>query len=232
MRKSLAKILDKQGTHTQIKECILIGIERALTENTTPISDNEISFVPTDEIRNAMAEQQEIGWTNFYRGRISNKWLIAQNHHTSQTTNQKKQDTDQWATKIITTIWHGFLQLWEERKLDQHGRDKIQQQTTTRQNLLKRTHQLYAKLHLYNQEDKRYFSRPITQWEQESNKAIQDWITIAEPLADKSISRAKTRVRKNQPTITQFFTTTTRETINLNARTHNRRPPRKPPNTA
>ena len=223
---NLAKMLDKLNTNGPIKECLLIGIERAFTENTEPIKDTELSFDQTPLISQALNEQQDIGWANFYRGRISKAWLIAQGAHSSKNSNQAKQDLEQWATKIITTIWHGFLQLWEERKQDQHGRDVIQQQATTRQNLLKRTRILYSKIHLYDTEDRRFFSTPLAHWEQASNKDMQDWITIAEPLVEKSISRATTRQNKNQPTITQYFSTTTREVIIRNAQTYTRRPPR------
>lgn len=110
-KENLAKTLDKHNTHALIKECTLIGIERAFTEKTKPIQDSELSFEITPQILRALNEQQEIGWANFYRGRLSQAWLIAQETHNTTTNNQKKQDTEQWASKIITTTWHGFLQL-------------------------------------------------------------------------------------------------------------------------
>ena len=121
-------------------------------------------------------------------------------------------------------MWHGFLQLWEERKND--GREASQQHDKLRQKVLQKTHQLYSNMHLFDDEDKRFFSKPEDYWEQATTKDIQDWITIAEPLAEKSISRAKTRINQNQPTITQYFGANTRETIQRHAQTHNRRPPR------
>jgi hypothetical protein len=54
-----------------------------------------------------------------------------------------KQDTEQWATLILLTIWHGFLELWEAQKDEQHGQDKLEQQEKEREILLQRTQQLY-----------------------------------------------------------------------------------------
>ena len=196
------------------------------SNDTTPIDLTDLSFTPTGKIRRALDEQHSIGWLNFYRGRISTTWLAAQHDHAKLNTNQAEQDTTQWASQIITTLWHGFLQLWEERKQDQHGRDTIQQSDKLRKNLLKKIDLLYANLHTYDNEDKRFFSKPVTNWEQASNKDIQDWLTIAEPLADKSAYRAYTRLSRDQPIITQFFRATTRETIQHHDNTHNMRPPR------
>ena len=227
MRHNLNKILDKTGTHHHIKECFLIGLDRALNDDNTPIQQHELSFSADPDITAAIDEQEKIGWINFYRGRISQKWNVTQDNHNKNNPNTSNHDIFQWATKIVTTMWHGFLLLWEERKQDQHGRDKIQQTATLRQNLLKRTRQLYSKIHLYDNEDKRFFTTTLEQWEQATNNAIQDWITIAEPIAEKSQSRAKTRTNKNQPTITQFFGAIIHEPITQHANTHNRRPPRK-----
>ena len=226
LRSNVAKTLDKHYTHQHIKECILLGVHKLTTNDTTPIDLTDLSFTPTGKILQALEEQQAIGWLNFYRGRISSKWLDAQNDHAQQHTNQANQDTVQWASQLATTLWHGFLQIWEERKQDQHGRDTIQQHDTLRRNLLKRIDQLYAKLHQFDDEDKRFFSKPVAHWEQASNNDIQDWLAIAEPLANKSASRATTRLSRTQPTITQFFSATTRETIQRHAQTHNMRPPR------
>jgi hypothetical protein len=42
----IAKKMDKQYTHHTIKECILAGLKKAMTGNTTTIKDNDISFEP------------------------------------------------------------------------------------------------------------------------------------------------------------------------------------------
>ena len=228
MSTNISKMMDKKNTHQHIKECILLGMKKINTSDTSPIELNELSFIPTGIIQQALDDQHAIGWLNFYRGRISTKWLEAQQEHDQQNTNSTRpHDSTQWASKIITTMWNGFLQLWEERKQDQHGRDSAQQHDKLRTNLLKRTNQLYQNIPKLDDEDKRFFAKPVAHWEQASNKDIQDWLAIAEPLADKSSDRAATRINRNQPAITKFFSaTTTRGTIQHHDNTHNMRPPR------
>ncbi len=226
LKSSTAKTMDKHNTHQHIKECILIGMEKFTNNDTTPIELTELSFTPSETIQQAITEQQAIGWTNFYRGRISTKWMDAQQEHARQNTHQGNQDTVQWASQITTTMWHGFLQIWEERKQDQHGRESSQQQATLRRTLLLKVDQLYSKIHTFDEEDKRIFSKPVAHWEQSSNKDIQDWLAIAEPITNKSASRARIRSSHEQPRITQFFSATKQATIQHHAKTHNMRPPR------
>ena len=230
MRTNVSKMMDKYDTHPHIKECIIIGITKIFKSDTSPILPTDLSFTPAGKIHDALAEQHDIGWLNFYRGRISTKWITAQADHAQRNNNQtKRQDSTQWASQLITTMWHSFLQIWEERKQDQHGREASQQHDRLRENLLKRTVQLYQNIHQYDDEDKVVFAKPVAHWEQATNKDIQDWLSIAEPLADKSSTRAATRIRRNQPVIQQFFrATNTRETIPHHDKTHNRRPPRVP----
>ena len=125
---------------------------------------------------------------------------------TLQDTKNGKQDTTKWATAIITTLWHGFLQLWEARKDDQHGRDSAQKQEKERTLLLQRTRTLYDQLDQFDHEDQRFFMTPIAEWEQKPNKDIQDWLLIAEPLTEESKLRAREcATRSKQPLLTSFY---------------------------
>ena len=81
-------MMDKHDTHYQIKECILLGLKKITDNDTSPIDLTTISFIPAGKIQQALEEQQEIGWNNFYRGRISTKWLDAQRDHANLNTNQ------------------------------------------------------------------------------------------------------------------------------------------------
>ena len=44
------------------------------------------------------------------------------------------------ATAIITTLWHGFLQLWAAEKDDQHCRDSVQKQEKEEHSYYNHTH--------------------------------------------------------------------------------------------
>jgi hypothetical protein len=79
-----------------------------MTNDTTKLNPHKLSFTHTESEQRAIAAQNKISWNNFYRGQIA----------LDKGMNKTKQDTEQWATTIITTIWHGFINLWEPRKED------------------------------------------------------------------------------------------------------------------
>ena len=110
--------MEKCYTHHTIRECIITGLKKTMTGDTTILNLRELSFTPTGSVQRAIAAQNKIGWNNFYRGRIALEWLTAQQEQ-YEGKYKTKQDTERWATKIVTTIWHGFLNIWESRKEDQ-----------------------------------------------------------------------------------------------------------------
>jgi hypothetical protein len=124
---NLAKLLDKYYTCPHIKEIILTGIKKIWQGDYSQVTNHEISFTPERTTKRALDDQNKIGWSNFYRGRVALKWQTAQQEYYSDKF-KKYQDTNQWTTAIITTVWYGFLQLWESRKDDKHGRDQQEKQ--------------------------------------------------------------------------------------------------------
>jgi hypothetical protein len=144
----------------------------------------------------------------------------------------KYQDTDQWTTAIITTLWHGFLQLWESRKDDQHGRDIQEKQEKERDILIRRTRAIYDNLIRFKYEDNRFFNKQIHYWEQAPNHVIAEWLEIAERIAkkyEKTATQKKNMINANQPLITGFFPGTRAEIQERQGEIHHRRPPRRPP---
>jgi hypothetical protein len=227
--KTLKTKMEKCYTHHIIRECIITGLKKTMTGDTTILNPHKLSFTPTGSVQRAIAAQNKIGWNNFYRGQIALEWLTAQQEQ-YEGKYKTKQDTEQWATTIIKAIWHRFLNIWESRKEDQHGRDLIQQKEKERNLLLKRTRKLYEKIQQYDEQDKRYFREPIEHWEQATNKNIKEWLVITEKLAEKSKERATKKVQQNQPRITSHFNRATEiAPQERRDKTYNRRPPRKPP---
>ena len=178
MLRTVRKTMEKSETHIQAQEIILHGIKAAVTQGTDKIDEAKLSFRPSGIIRIALQEQNEIGWTNFYKGRISKKWEQVQQSHYNRI-KPKKADTNRWATANISAMWQGFLLMWEDRNDDQHGRDNIETAVKERELLLQKVHQLYNQKESIDPEDRRLYHKPAAQWEEETNKIIREWIKIA-----------------------------------------------------
>jgi hypothetical protein len=226
MIRTVRKTMDKTNTSIQTQEVILQGLTDAILHGADKLDLTKISFTPTGSLNYALQDQNAIGWTNFYKGRLSKKWEQVQKDHYRKT-KAAKADPYKWATSVITTMWQGFLQMWESRNDDQHGRDNIDAISKEREKLLKKTRQLYEQKESIDPEDRRLYHKPVATWENETNKKIRDWINLAEPLTktSKKTTRKK-KVDPRQPLIKNFFTAQRNEAVPKTTRTYTRRPPR------
>ena len=181
MLTTVRKAMQKTETHIHAQEIILHGIKAAINHATETVAEEDLSFQPSGIIKLALKEQNAIGWTNFYKGRISKKWEQVQQQH-YQRTKPKKTDTHRWATSIISAMWQGLLLMWEDRNNDQHGRDNIEQIGKEREKLLQKIDQLYTQKESIDPEDRRLYHKPVDKWKEETNKKLREWINLAEPL--------------------------------------------------
>jgi hypothetical protein len=196
MIQTVRKTMEKTSTHIHVQEIILQGIKSAARQESEQVDDEQLSFQPSGIIKDALREQNAIGWTNFYKGRMSKKWERVQHQH-YQSTKPKKTDTHRWATSIIAAMWNGFLLMWEDRNDDQHGRDNIETAGKERDKLLQKVTQLYSQKERIDPEDRRIYHTPEEKCKEETNKKIKEWINLAEPLT-KNIKKT-TRKRQVDP---------------------------------
>jgi hypothetical protein len=157
---------------------------------------------------------------------MSIKWeQVQQNHYNKQ--KKKKSDPHIWATTIITSMWQGFLQMWEDRNNNQHGRDQNKAVVKERDTLLRKLKHFYVQKDILDPKDQRLYHKPVQEWEEATNKKIREWINLAELLTKptKKTTRKK-KVDPRQPLIQSYFTTQRNEGVPKNTRTYTSRPPR------
>jgi hypothetical protein len=63
----------KKQRHIHAQEIILHGIKAAITQGIEIVEEEHLSFQPSGIIQTALWEQNAIGWSNFYKGRMSKK---------------------------------------------------------------------------------------------------------------------------------------------------------------
>ena len=87
-----------------------------------------------DSIQGLIAEQEQIGWQQLLRGRISKQWR--QLHDSSFSARSIKKTNmnsgTYWASKIINTIWGHIYKLWITRNQARHGIDAPEQKAKLR----------------------------------------------------------------------------------------------------
>ena len=222
----ITKNMKKYDIHVKIQECIVLGTKQWIENQTTTIQKNELSFIPEGDIDKAIDEQNEIGWGNFTRGRMASTWETIQDcRYKTNKSKEKHMEVNQWATSLISTMWEGLLQSWESRNDDQHGRDEATKTTRERTILKQKVRRIYEMLPQLEKEDQRFFTLTEDEWEMKTNKEIQDWLTVAEPLTNEGITRANQHAH-NQSLITSFFEVRPREIPDGFSKLYNKRPPR------
>jgi hypothetical protein len=223
---SVRTTMEQSHTSTQTQEIIIRGLTDAICTGKNEVDLSTLSFTPHGILYNALKEQNAIGWTNFYKGRLSKKWQQIQ-HAQFHGKKGENADPQRWATSLISAMWQGFLQMWEDQNNDQHGRDSNEATAKEREKLLQKTKQLYELKDKIDPEDRRLYHKPVAQWENETNRQIREWINLAEPLTKNHKKTTRNRkVDPRQPLIMSFFTSMRNEAVPRNTRTYTRRPPR------
>jgi hypothetical protein len=79
---------------------------------------------PRNLLRQAFREQDEIGWSGMFKGRIATQWKV----YISQHMNAKgiKLKIQEWATIFINSMWEHTTCLWHCRNDAVHSRDTRQ----------------------------------------------------------------------------------------------------------
>lgn len=130
---SLAKLertLDFLDTPKDVSTALLFGITSWFDNEQYNGEEPPISWPPPnfpyhpqhhEPIRHAFEHQSEIGWDEFLRGRISNKWgPIIQQYYRNMNLGARRNCTT-WEVQTIHATWHIFLNTWQARNNLLHG---------------------------------------------------------------------------------------------------------------
>ena len=86
------------------------------------------SFATTFGIRNAVRDQDQIGWDNFLLGRWSTKWQKVQQRHFKHTESQRS--SLRWTTCIINKFIRTVWDIWDFRNSLVHRKGGVFQRAT------------------------------------------------------------------------------------------------------
>jgi hypothetical protein len=121
---ALRKRMDKMGTEFSISETLSTAIAEWLETGEVDVSNYPIKYA------NAILSQKRIGWRHFFAGKISQEWTKLHDHST-HTNDGKKRDGYVWGAAVVEITLRHFIELWELRNEEVHGKT-VQQQERTR----------------------------------------------------------------------------------------------------
>jgi hypothetical protein len=132
---NLKNTLEEQKTRIDLMELLLEGLQ-AVFDGRDPTTIN----CPAS-VQHVAEAQTAIGWEHILRGRLSQSWAKEQQSHIGAF--QPKNNGMTWCTKIISTLLQGWLDLWNLRNGDRHGRDTHTKAQALKAQAIREMEQLY-----------------------------------------------------------------------------------------
>ena len=182
-------------------EILLSGLTSWLQQTPQPIVDIHPDYAPL------VHAQSEIGWNQFFQGRISTQWAEMQQWHYDGFPKVKGRDGSSWSRKILNHIFTHWNQLWDTRNADLHGKDTTTRAIAVKEQSIRELEILYSYRHKVLQRDATYFFDSLDEHKSLPSHIIRQWINTYQPLILKSAKDAKTKSLLNVRPITTYFGT-------------------------
>jgi hypothetical protein len=135
-------------------------------------------------LRQAIKDQNIIGWNQILYGRISKEFGIAQdNHYRWQQLSEITHNGSRWTRDLIFHIWKTTLALWSNRNKAKHDNDTSSQTNLAHQQLLTRAQHCYEQMHLLTAVDRNHlFHKTLEERIQDNPKHLVTWVDHAEQI--------------------------------------------------
>jgi hypothetical protein len=213
----IAKSLHDYG-NSELLNILEIGLSSSLTS----IWEADTSLVST-EWREAIQEQNKIGWGQLYRGRIGRKLIEAMDRHYDQTgVNKMQYNSKQWAKRLISNIWNIALELWATRSdliyatsaelKAKQMRDKVEQR-------IQKYYELKDKLSA--SERQQWFSQSAQELLQKDFQYLGAWVNVVERLL--RIARREEKARPPESKLMERFLAITNTVRKARTRKHKKK---------
>ena len=174
----LRQKLEKLNTRMDLQELLLEGVKATIEGRDA----NTIHVPPS--VQDLYTTQTEIGWTQLLKGRISQQWSHEQQRHLGRF--DKKNNGMTWATDVIQLILESWLQLWELRNGDRHGRDSQTKAQARRDQAIRELEMAYAFKDQIMPRHNWILSVPLDQKKNLKTHAIRMWLSSFVPILEES----------------------------------------------
>ena len=139
----------------------------------------------------ASFQQQQIGWENMLKGRLSKKWTLAQTQYLLENGPFPKGTLEIWKTAFLPTLVKFGLDLWEKRNEIVHGKTRTENQLIQRKRILLLVKKKYREgQKSVGPAQKRLFYKPEVLRIRSTLRSLKNWlksVTIAQEVQAKQL---------------------------------------------
>ena len=150
--------------------------------------------------------QRDIGWYHIFLARFTKQWSHLQSQYLhSQNIKIKGLTGDSWTKIMSTTIIILWLELWDARNKDRHGKDSTQISKLAHEQAIREITILYTYKRQVLQRDRHIFDKDLQYHIQGETRYLRQWINTHQPVILKSTKTAKINSAINVRTIPSYF---------------------------
>jgi hypothetical protein len=180
-------------------EILLSGITSWIDDRQFPVEEFDPAYCQL------IREQDQIGWSQIFQGRLTTQWSLLQQDHYSGLKPVKGQDGTSWSRHILSHIFTHWLSLWDERNKARHGRDSATRHVAQREQAFRELDILYTYKPSVLHQDRDIFFNEIMEHKTKPTHAIRQWINTYQPLILKSIKDDRKHSLLHVRTLNHYF---------------------------
>lgn len=162
-----------------------------------------------DRYYTIISHQNNIGWEHLFQARWCKQWgHMQETYRTTLTTTVDAVPGSTWVHRMGRLLLDGWLDLWQQRNLERHGKDQIQQDAFRIQVLTQQLTDLYSyKMKVCPTERPLFYSTVAEHLQHHTSPAqIEDWITMYKDAIRASAQQATTLGISRNRTILDYPT--------------------------
>ena len=176
----LQKWMKKAHTHPEMEVILIVGLKH-WTEHQYPKEIWELTDSPVrDKLEEAIQEQNQIGWGNVFKGRISTVWGEVQMHHYAETYEDieipQHLSATWWASEFLRQVIYMSLNAWQHRNDFLHDREATEKKMNARRDTVETMAHWYNKKHQFPLVDQSHFARTFLDRCTDTTAQIRLWI--------------------------------------------------------
>jgi hypothetical protein len=119
-KKDFLRLLVDTNTHSTTIRVLTYTINAWLNMATIPTL-RDVAPKASTTFHRAYDFQHQIGWEQFFKGRIHIAWGEMHNHTQENTNTTHPLDAETWGGKIISLLWEFVLKIWFARNDSEHN---------------------------------------------------------------------------------------------------------------
>ena len=160
------------------------------------------------ELRAAIDSQSQIGWGQVLHGRISKEWsrLLSPETPISSPGTKTTLPPSLWVLDTLDALWQAWFDLWKDRNEFVHGKTKQEQTNKRRLEAEQKIKDIYSRTSEYLPSDRSLLTGTAVSFiEHKSLTALTNWLTVWQPVFERSAERCRALAVRGVPPITTFF---------------------------